>query len=173
MILISKTNEWGATMGELENLLDNSLEIITCAKEINAKVDRWPDVLISGLTGSGKTPRTKQWAEDRGVLLAPYDLSKDVTVVYKEDRGGILRPEKAEDPVAVAKQLIFDALKGYKGGKDFALFLDDYHRATKENLEAIYYTMDYHKIENPATGEVIELDNMLFTIAIETTGLRA
>ena len=43
--------------------------------------------------------------------------------------------------------------------------------ATKENLEAIYYTMDTHKIINPATGEEIYLDNLLFTIAIRTEGL--
>ena len=110
--------------------------------------------MITVLTGSGKTSITKQWAEDN------------------EDAGGVLRPTKAEDPVAVAKKLIYDTLEKYKDGPDFVLFLDDYHMATKENLEAIYYTMDTHRITNPATGEEIELKNMLFAVAIKTTGLR-
>ena len=158
-------------MSRIESMLDDALFTIKTAREIHAILDRWPNVLISGLTGSGKTAITKQWAEDNGILLAPYNLSRDVTTVYVEDAGGILRPQKAEDPVSIAKQLIFDALIQYKDRGDFILFLDDYHRATKENLEAIYYTMDTHNIVNPATGEEIYLDNLLFTIAIRTEGL--
>jgi MoxR-like ATPase len=158
-------------MSALSEKLDFSLYMVNTAREMNAMLEEWPDVMVSGLSGSGKTSITKQWAEDNGILLVPYDLSRDVTVVYEEDRGGILRPVKAEDPVAVAKQLVFDKLKEYAGGEDFVLFLDDYHRATKENLEAIYYTIDTHEIVNPATGEEIELDNMLFTVALKTEGV--
>lgn len=159
-------------MSSIVERLDDALFVATTARQMNAITVGIPhNVMISGLTGSGKTAITKQWAEDNKIILAPYDLSHDVTVVYEEDDGGILRPTKAKDPVAVAKQLIYDALKGYENGPDFVLFLDDYHRATKENLEAINYTIDTHKIINPATGEEIELKNMLFTIAIKTEGL--
>ena len=158
-------------MSRIEEILDNSLSIIRMAQEINATLDRWPNVMLSGLSGSGKTSITKQWAEDNRILLAPYDLSQDVTRIYVEDEGGILRPQEAEDPVAVAKQLIYNALIHYKDRGEFVLFLDDYHWATKENKEAIFYTMDTHKIVNISTGEEVYLDNMLFTIAIKTEGL--
>lgn len=158
-------------MSRIEAMLDDALFTITTAREIDAMLDQWPNVLISGLTGSGKTSITKQWAEDKGILLAPYDLSYDVTKVYAEDKGGILRPEPAEDPVSVAKKLIFDTLISYKDRGDFILFLDDYHRATKENLEAVFYTMDTHNIVNPETGEEVHLDNLLFAVAIETIGV--
>ena len=148
-------------MSKIEDMLNDALFVATTAREMNATVIGTPqNVMLSGLTGSGKTAITKQWAEDNGIILAPYDLSQDVTKVYEED-----------DPVAVAKQLIFASLEKYKDGPDFVLFLDDYHRATKDNLEAIYYTIDTHKIVNPASGEEIELKNMLFTVAIETVGL--
>ena len=160
-------------MGKIEDMLTDALFVATTTRQMNAVTIGMPqNVMISGLTGSGKTSITKQWAEDNEIILAPYDLSQDVTMIYKKDTSGILRLTNAEDPVAVAKQLIYDTLEKYKDGPDFVLFLDDYHMATKENLEAIYYTMDTHKITNPATGKEIELKNMLFTIAIKTTGLR-
>ena len=159
-------------MSKIENMLNDALFVATTARQMNAVTIGMPqNVMISGLPGSGKTSITKQWAEDNEIALAPYDLSHDVTVVYVEDAGGILRPTNAEDPVAVAKQLVFTSLEKYKDGPDFVLFLDDYHMATKENLEAIYYTIDTHKIFNPATEEEIELKNMLFTVAIKTVGL--
>ena len=157
-------------MNRIEEILSDALFTITTAREMNATLDMWPNVMISGLTGSGKTAITKQWGEDNGIILAPYNLSQDVTTVYEEDAGGILRVRKADDPVAVAKQLVFKTLIKYKDGGDFILFLDDYHRATKENLEAINYTIDTHKIVNPVTDEEVELKNMLFTVAIETVG---
>ena len=159
-------------MGKIEDPLNDALFAATTARQMNAVTIGMPqNVMISGLSGSGKTSITKQWAEDNGIILAPYNLGQDVTVIYEEDAGGILRRVKAEDPVAVAKQLIYSALEKYKDGPDFVLFLDDYHMATKENLEAIYYTIDTQKIINPSTGEEIELKNMLFTVAIKTEGL--
>ena len=158
-------------MSQIENRLDNSLSVIQMAREINATLDRWPNVMISGLSGSGKTSITRQWAENNGILLAPYDLSQDVTHIYVEDESGFLHRQKAENPIAVAKQLVYNALIKYKDRGDFILFLDDYHWATKENKEAIFYTMDTHKIVNIATGEEVFLDNLLFTIAIKTEGL--
>lgn len=159
-------------MSKIEDMLNDALFVATTAREMNATViGASQNVMLSGLTGSGKTAITKQWAEDNGIILAAYDLSQDVIKIYEEDAGGVLRPTKAEDPIAVAKQLIFASLEKYKDGPDFVLFLDDYHRATKDNLEAIYYTIDTHKIVNPATGEEIELKNMLFTVAIKTEGL--
>ena len=155
-------------MNRIESMLDDALFHITTARELNAVLDRWPNVMISGLPGSGKTAITKAWAEDNGILLAPYDLGTDVTAVYEEDAGGILCKKAAEDPVAVAKALIYDTLIRYKDGGDLILLLDDYHRATKENLEAVFYTMDTHKIVNPATGEEVFLENLLFAVAIRT-----
>ncbi len=157
-------------MNKIYETLDNALYIINTAREINATLDKWPNVMLSGLTGSGKTSITKQWAKDNDIILAPYNLSTDVSTVYQPDESGILRPMQENDPVSIAKQLIFESLKKYKDEKDFVLFLDDYHRATKENIEAINYTIDTHKIVNPITGEKIELKNMLFTIAIHTIG---
>ena len=155
-------------MNKIEELLENALSVIEMAKEMNATVPIRPHVLISGLPGSGKTSITKAWAESKGIPLASYDLSKDLTFIYKEDENGILRKVKAEKPVDIAKQLVFDTLIKYKDKGDFILFLDDFHLATKENLEAIYYTMDNNKIQNPVTNEVVYLKNLLFAVAIKT-----
>ena len=149
-------------MNQIENMLNDALFIATTARQMNAVTIGMPqNVMISGLSGSGKTSITKQWAKDNEIILASYDLSQDVTMIYKEDASGILRATRAEDPVAVAKQLIYAALEKYKDGPDFVLFLDDYHMATKENLEAIYYSIDTHKIIDPATGKEIELKKTL------------
>lgn len=155
-------------MNQIEELLENSLSIMEVAKEMNAIVPFKPNVIISGLPGSGKTSITRAWAERKGIPLVSYDLSKDVTFIYEEDEYGILRKVKTENPVEIAKQFIYDALIKYKGKGDFILFLDNFHLATKENLEAIYYTMDNNKIQNPVTKEEVELDNLLFTVAIKT-----
>lgn len=73
--------------------------------------------------------------------------------------------------ISFAKKLIFDTLIKYKDRGYFILLLDDYHRAKRENLKAIYYTMDTHNIINPSTNEEIHLDNLLFTFAIKTKGI--
>ena len=155
-------------MSRIYDILDESLSIINTARDFHATLVEWPNVLIHGLTGSGKTAITKAWAKEKGILLVPYDLSRDVTIEYVEDKFGILRKQKVKDPVMLAKWLIFDTLIKYKDSGDFILFLDDIHLATKENLEAIYYTMDNHEIYNPMTNETVYLDNMLFTISIKT-----
>ena len=155
-------------MNKVEEALENSLSIMETAKEMNATVPFKPHVLISGLPGSGKTSITKAWAEKKGIPLVSFDLSKDLTFIYEEDKYGILRQVKAENPVEIAKQLVFDTLIKYKDKGEFILFLDDFHLATKENLEAIYYTMDNNKIQNPATKEEVELNNLLFAVAIKT-----
>lgn len=155
----------------IKEQLDRSLEIATTAKEINAMcVMADPiDVLISGLPGSGKTSFVKEWAEERGVLLVPYDLKRSAETVHEKDQFGILHRKNVENPVDMAKQLIFAALSKYKDGENFILLLDDYHLATKENIAAMNYTIDTHKIINPVTKEVIKLKNLLFVIATQTT----
>ena len=85
-------------MNKIEELLENALSVIEMAKEMNATVPIRPHVLISGLPGSGKTSITKAWAESKGIPLVSYDLSKDLTLIYKEDENGILRKVKAEKP---------------------------------------------------------------------------
>lgn len=155
-------------MNNIEEMLDELLEIALQAR--SCQVKKWKNALIEGLSGFGKTSITEQWAEEKGIPLVSYDLSQDVSTIYEENQFGILEPKKVEDPIVLAQQLIFSRLKKYKGGKDFILFLDDYHRALPDNIEAINYTIDTHKIVNPPTNEEIELDNLLFTVAIKTTG---
>ena len=156
-------------MNNMEETLDELLEMALQAR--NNGVKKWENVMFTGLSGCGKTSITEQWAEEKGIPLVAYDLSQDVSTIYEENQFGILETKKVEDPVLLAKQLIFSQLKKYQGGKDFILFLDDNHRALPDNIEAINYTIDTHKIVNPVSNEEIELDNLLFTVAIKTTGL--
>ena len=156
-------------MKNMKKTLDELLEIALQAR-ING-VKKWENVMFEGLTGTGKTSITEQWAKEKGIPLVSYDLSQDVSTIYEENQFGILEPKEVEDSIALAQQLIFSQLMRYKGGKDFILFLDDYHRALPENIEAINYTIDTHKIVNPVSNEEVELDNLLFTVAIKTTGL--
>ena len=153
----------------MKETLDELLEFALIHKE--AKIKKWENILFEGLTGTGKTSITEQWAKEKGIPLVSYDLSQDVSTIYEENEFGILEPKEVEDPVSLAKQLIFSTLYKYKDGKNFILLLDDYHRAEQANINAINYTIDTHKIVNPVNGEEIELDNLLFTIAIRTVGL--
>ncbi len=155
-------------MNKITTNLDYLYDLATCARDMQVK--KWENILISGLSGSGKTSIVKSWAEEKGVLLVAYDLRKSVDTIYEEDAFGILRPKKAENPVAIAKQLIFDFLKEYQNKKEFILFLDDYHLADSHQLAAMNHTIDTHKIVDPVSGEEIELENLLFTIAIKTEG---
>ena len=156
-------------MNKMKETLDELLEFALIHKE--AKIKKWENILFEGLTGTGKTSITEQWAKEKGIPLVSYDLSQDVSTIYEENGFGILEPKEVEDPVSLAKQLIFSTLYKYKDGKNFILLLDDYHRAEQANIDAINYTIDTHKIVNPVNGEEIELDNLLFTIAIRTVGL--
>lgn len=156
-------------MNKMKETLDELLEFALIHKE--AKIKKWENILFEGLSGSGKTSITHEWAAEKEILLVPYDLSQDVSTLYEENGFGILEPKEVEDSVSLAKQLIFSTLYKYKDGKNFILLLDDYHRAEQANIDAINYTIDTHKIVNPVNGEEIELDNLLFTIAIKTVGL--
>ena len=151
---------------DIKETLDWALEVATCAKEINAK--QWQNVMLEGRSGFGKTSITKQWAEEKDILLVEPNLAFDASSIYEEDEYGILRPKKVENPVDLAKEVIFNFLKNYRNKENFILLLDDFHLVTEEKVEAINYTIDTHKIVNPVTNEEIELDNMLFTIAIKT-----
>lgn len=156
-------------MNKITTQLDYLYDLAICSRDMQVK--QWDNIMISGLAGSGKTSIVKAWAEEKGVLLVAYDLRRSVDTIYEEDAFGILRPKKAENPVAIAKQLIFDFLKKHQNGQEFILFLDDYHLANPHQIAAINHTIDTHKIVDPVSGEEIELENLLFTIAIKTEGL--
>lgn len=129
----------------------------------------YPAVMISGMTGSGKTSITKAWAKDNNITLIACDLSLPTDTIYESDDFEIMMPKKVDDELSLAKQLLYSTLKNYKDTERTVLFLDDYHRATPVNIKAIDEVIAKHSITDPISGDKLELPHLLFTVAIETT----
>ena len=145
-----------------------ALEIYESKNNGFAFCDNYPEQRISGMTGIGKTPITKKWAKDNDITLIECDLSLPTDTIYEADDSGFFRPEKVDDELSLAKQLLFTKLKKYKDVERTVLLLDDYHRATAVNIEAINEVIAKHSITDPISGEKLELPHLLFTIIIET-----
>ena len=129
----------------------------------------YPAIMISGMTGCGKTSITKAWAKDNNINLIEYDLSRTTDKIYETDEFGVLRSRLVEDELSLAKQLIYSHLKKFEDTERMVLLLDNYHRATEINKNAIDEVVAKHSIVDPLSGDVLNLPNLLFTIAIETT----
>ena len=119
----------------------------------------FPNILLSGDAGSGKSAIVRQWAKANNINL----VYKDIKTITPTDLGG-LKMRDVEDP-DYAKRV---------GSKEFiqalskpnsVLFLDEYNRAKTEVRGTLLTLVNEHMVWDPkAEGEEAFLPNFLFTI---------
>lgn len=150
--------EDAATKSEIEQALDTSLKL---AKRMQSKhkTEDFPNILLSGDAGFGKTAIVKEWARKNNINL----VYKDAKTMDAMSLGGVVVRDKNDD--AYATRL---------GSKEFhvldkpnsVLFLDEYNRARAEIRGSLLTLIQDHVIWDPAAeGEMRFLPNFLFTVA--------
>ncbi len=118
----------------------------------------FPNVNIQGMSGCGKTCIIKKWAKNNEINLVT--LYVPIFAAYER--------EKQKD--AIAQCLRSEEIK-----EDFlkprtVFVLDHYEYITHEIKEALVELIDAHVL--PSGDEKVFMPELLFTIAVETTGRR-
>lgn len=124
----------------------------------------YPNIILMGQAGTGKTSVIKQWAKARGVNL----VMKDAKTMDPAALGGIVSKD-ASDP-DYAKRV---GTKEFKtlDAPDSVLFLDEYNRAKSEIRGALLTLVQDHTVWDPnAEGEMRYIPNFLFTVAAANPG---
>ena len=149
--------------GELESILDDSLKIALKKQRRGEKGD-YPNIMIEGPAGFGKTEIVRQWATKNNINLFELNLGQ----AGPEHVGGLVGYDK-EDPDFVKplanKQFIY-ALERPRS----VLFLDEYNRSKSSIRGTILDLVASHVIPDGNQGSEAGqsgkrfLPNFLFTI---------
>ena len=143
----------------IEYVLDRSL---TVAKRIQKKENRdsadYPDILLIGAAGVGKSSIVRSWAKSRGLNLVYINLS----VAGIEKVGGMVAPDP-NNPGNVTSQGV-SSLVNELEKPNSVLFLDEYNRASTKVRSTMLTLVQDHLIPNKGVDNYF-LKNMLFTIA--------
>lgn len=146
-----------ADKGDIESVLDRVLKV---AKRANRRGQRgdYPNVLLIGEAGTGKSARVRQWAAENGVnLMEVRAAGMDAT-----DIGGAIAPNKEGDTVVRLASTEFDKLNR----PNSVLFLDEYNRAPREVRTNLLELVNSHVVpDSREEGGQRFLPNFLFTIA--------
>lgn len=146
-----------ADKGDIESVLDRALKV---AKRANRRGQRgdYPNVLLIGEAGTGKSARVRQWAAENGVnLMEVRAAGMDAT-----DIGGAIAPNKEGDTVVRLASTEFDKLNR----PNSVLFLDEYNRAPREVRTNLLELVNSHVVpDSREEGGQRFLPNFLFTIA--------
>ena len=120
----------------------------------------FPNILLIGEAGTGKTSIVRQWARDNGINL----VQKNLGTMGPEAFGGIIARD-ADDPRYATRLGTNEMIKALEKPNS-VLFLDEYNRAKTEVRGAILTLVQNHMVWDP-TEENQEkyLDNFLFTVA--------
>lgn len=146
-----------ADKGDIESVLDRALKV---AKRANRRGQRgdYPNVLLIGEAGTGKSARVRQWAAENGVnLMEVRAAGMDAT-----DIGGAIAPNKEGDTVVRLASTEFDKLNR----PNSVLFLDEYNRAPREVRTNLLELVNSHVVpDSREEGGQRFLPNFLFTVA--------
>lgn len=145
---------------ELEKELDFCLRRAKFIQKRNEKGRHsadYPNLLIEGSAGFGKTAVVNQWARKNGVNL--YTLL--ASTAGPEHVGGIVsyNPDDPDFAKVLGNKDLYDALSK----PNSVLFLDEYNRA-RSNIRATLLTLVNNHTLPSGKGQIY-LPNLLFTIA--------
>lgn len=129
----------------------------------------WPNVLLVGGAGVGKTARVKAWAKEKGVTV----VVKLASSLERVDMGGVQTPVKIKQADGSDKYVAarlspveFDALDD----DNSVLFLDEFNRANSAVRGAMLTLINDHVcVDSSSPTGMKELD-FLFTIAAINPG---
>ena len=144
---------------QITAVLDRSLKRAKSLAKRGAKSD-FPNVLVIGQAGSGKTEIIRQWAKDNGINL----VQKNLGTMGAGDFGGILTKD-VDSPKYATRIGTNEMIKALEKPNS-VLFLDEYNRSKTEVRGAVLTLVQNHRVWDPnePDGERF-LDNFLFTIA--------
>lgn len=149
--------ETANTKSQIEDALDKSLK--RARKVAHIKGADYPNILLVGDAGSGKSAIVRQWAKENGINL----VYKDIKTITPTDLGG-MKMRDPDDPhyaMRVGSKEFINALDK----PNSVLFLDEYNRAKTEVRGTLLTLMNEHVAWDPtAEGEERFLPNFLFTI---------
>lgn len=144
--------------GQIEKALNNSLRRALVMKR-NGAEKGFPNVLLIGEAGTGKTERVKGWARKHNINV----LEKNATDLDELDLGGVV---SANSEAKKANRLPLGEFDELDEVQNSILFLDELNRAPSTVVGTMLKLIDEHTI----TDETIHggkkfLKNFLFTVA--------
>lgn len=124
------------------------------------KTEDFPNVLLVGDAGFGKTQIVRQWAAKNNINL----VYKDAKTMNATDLGGIVARD-ADNPRKTQRLGSTEFSKSLDKPNS-VLFLDEFNRAKQEIRGSLLTLVQDHIVWDPdAEGEQAYLKNFLFTIA--------
>ena len=160
-------------MEEVEKKLDDSLEIALAIHDLGyplmfldkqgravkkGEIGYFPNMLVAGQSGIGKTAIIRDWAQKNEINLVPFyipyyaayarEMQKTVVLSY-------LRTEGFKEALSKPRSV---------------LFMEHYEDMTPEIENTLAELMDAHVL--PSGDEKVFMPELLFVIAEETTGRR-
>lgn len=141
---------------EIEKELDICLADARTKQSIGEEED-FPNLIIEGVGGIGKTAIVKQWAKKNNINL----YVRNAASMTQEAVGGLVGYDP-DDPNFV-KELINKSF--YKGlsRPNTVLFLDEYNRVRQNVRNFLMTVINEHEIPGGEEGS-IKLPNLLFTV---------
>lgn len=163
-----KVNLDGKSKEKQEDIIVDALdEALDVAEDYKDKLESgedvepdWPNVLLIGGAGTGKTARVNAWGKSRGIRI----WTKSAAELDKLDIGGVQTPIKTEDGTVVAARLApveFDVLDDPKT----VLFLDELNRAQLNVRTSLLTLINTHRVVDPKAPNGLKTLDFLFTVA--------
>lgn len=146
------------TPNQIEEALNDSLAI-ALARSADEEGD-YPNILLEGDAGFGKTAIVKEWAKKNNINL----VYKDAKTMNATDLGGML----ARDPDNPRKSTRLGSVEFTRNLSKprSVLFLDEFNRAKQEIRGSLLTLVQDHTVwDDEAEGEMLHIENFLFTIA--------
>ncbi len=144
--------------GEIEQILNRSLKRALIMKKQDIRKG-FPNVLLIGEAGTGKTERVKAWAQKHNI----YVLEKNATDLDELDMGGVVMGNLEK---GIGVRLPMGEFDDLDDTPNSILFLDELNRAPTSVVGTMLKLVDEHTVTDmTAKGGKRYLKNFLFTVA--------